>query len=103
MDNEGAKVLSVLLVFTVHTQSSEPRLSEPRLSDTLIIRMQKFHKPHPHLENPSGSWRLQNLAKVVFSNCQSNAKRRKCIDYQREAGYMQAHAYRWILYGALWK
>ena len=50
--------------------------------------MQKFHKPHPHLQNPSGSWRLQNLAKVVFSNCQSNAKCRKCIDYRREAGYI---------------
>ena len=41
--------------------------------------------------------------KMVFSNCQSNAKCRKCIDYRREAGYMQAHGYRQILYRALQK
>ena len=56
MDNEGAKVLSVLLV--LYSASS--------VIQTSIIWMQKFHKPNPHLQNPSGSWRLQNLAKSCF-------------------------------------
>ena len=31
--------------------------------------------------------------KTVLSYRQSNMKCQKCIDYQREAGYMQAHGY----------
>ena len=37
------------------------------------------------------------------SNRQSNAENRKSINYRKEAEYLQAHSYRYILYGVLQK
>ena len=51
---------------------------------TLWLLNAKFHKPHPHLQKPHGSWRLWNQCEVP----------KKCIDSWREAGYLQAHGYR---------
>ena len=45
------------------------------------------------LRKPRGSWRLWNLAKWHFPIVKSNAKCWKCIDYQREARYLQVHGY----------
>ena len=44
----------------------------------------KFHKSHPHLQKPCGSWRLWNQRGVPKIR----------IDCWREAGYSQAHGYR---------
>ena len=57
------------------TNTVHPRLSEPRLSDILVIRTQNFTS---HIYK---SYMGHGDCNVAFSNCQSNAECRKCIDY----------------------
>ena len=81
---------SIVALFTVH-----PQLFKSRLSDPSIICNIKFYRPHPYLQKPRRSWWLQNFA--------DNTEHQKGIEYWREAGYLWAHSYRYILYRMLQK
>ena len=71
----GSRVFSSPLVTTYYPILwLQCILSFPNL-DYLNI---KFHKPHPHLQKPHGSWRWQNLAKW---HLQSSEQRRVPIMY----------------------
>ena len=59
---------------------------------TSIIRMQNFTS-HTQITKAMWSWRLRNLAKWCIPIFKSNVECRKCIDYWREAGYLQAHGW----------
>ena len=75
-------------VCTVHPQLANLNYPTPQLFE------HKISQATPTLQKPRGSWQLQTLTKWRFPIVKSKAECQKCIDYQREAGYLQAYGYR---------